>query len=97
MRAGEFSPAPFVLIALLWVVSSGFNVIEHPVPDYQQAGDDHVGEQSRPEERSGDDESVVHRDHASAATVSAQVSTLLRMASSEYEVRVTCSLLKLTK
>ncbi len=34
---------------------------------------------------------------ANAATVSAHVSTRLRIASSEYEVRVTCSRLKFTK
>lgn len=88
-RAGELSPAPFVLIALLLVVASRFHVIQHPVPHYDESGDYYVGEQSCAEECSRDDEFVVHPHHPSAGMVSAQVSTLLLMASSENEVRVT--------
>jgi len=44
--AGGLAPALFVHIALLWVVPSGLHVIEHPVPDDQKPGDDHVGKQS---------------------------------------------------
>jgi hypothetical protein len=72
-------------------------MIQNPVPDYEESRDDHVGEYSCAEECPGDDEFVVHGDHPSAVTVSAHVSTLLRMASSENEVRVTWSRLKLTK
>jgi len=67
------------------------------VPHDQQARDDHVAEQTGAEKGAGDDELVVPGDHPRAGTVSAQVSTLLRIESSENEVRVTWSRLKLTK
>jgi len=63
VRVGEIFPAPFVLIALLWVVSARFHVVQYPVPHYQHAGDDHIGKQPRAEECSHDDEFVVHPAH----------------------------------
>ncbi len=67
-----------------------FHVVEDPVPDDHEAGDDDIGEQSCTEERPDDDEFVVHGRHpqASAGTLSAQVSTFARIASSSYEVRL---------
>jgi len=91
------SPRPVCIITLLWAVSTRFHVVEYPVPHYQQAGDDHVSEQPCPKEGSREDEFGVHHPHPSAVTVSAQVSTLFRIASSVYEVRLTWSRLKLTK
>ena len=35
-------------------------MVEHPVPDYKEPGNDHKGEQSSSEECSGDDEFVVY-------------------------------------
>jgi len=66
------------------------HVVEHPVPDDHETGDDHEGEQACAEECPDNDEFVVHRCHpqASAATVSAQVSTFVLIASSSYEVRL---------
>lgn len=83
--AGEFPPA-FVPVALLWVVAPVFHVVEDPVPHDEEPGDEHVGEQPGTEERPGEDEFVVHHHppaQASAGTVSAQVSTFVRMLSSE--------------
>ncbi len=45
---------------LLLFLFRGFHVVEDPVPHYQQAGDYHVGEQSRSEEGSREDEFGVH-------------------------------------
>ena len=35
-------------------------MVEDPVPDHEEPGDDRVGEQSRPEKGPGEDEFVVH-------------------------------------
>lgn len=59
------------------------HVVEHPVPHDQETGDHHVGEQSCTEKHPGDQHLILHDVHARAGTVSAQVSTLVRMASSE--------------
>jgi len=59
------------------------HVVEHPVPHYEEAGDHHVGKQSCTEKHPGDQHLILHDVHARAGTVSAQVSTLVRMASSE--------------
>ena len=71
-------------------------MVEHTVPDDEKSRDDHVAEQPGAEEGAGDDKFVVHHDHPSAGTASAQVSTRLLIASSENEVRVTWSRLKFT-
>jgi len=70
------------------------HVVEHPVPDDHEIGDDDVGKQACAEEGHGDDDFGIHHRHlqASAATLSAQVSTLVRIASSSYEARLTRSL-----
>lgn len=96
--AGNF-PAPFVHTALLRAVPAAIHVVENPVPDDEEPGDYHVGEEAGAEECPREDKFVVHHPHLQprAGTVSAQVSTRLRMASSENEVRATCSRLKLTK
>jgi len=62
-----------------------FHVVENPVPRDEEAGDDHIGEQPGTEKCAGEDEFVVHPHHPpmSAVTVSAQVSTVVRMLSSE--------------
>ena len=70
------------------------DVVEHPVPHDDEPGDDHVGEQAGTEEHPGDEHLVFHGDHASAGTVSAQLSTVATMASSEYEEIRTWSRLK---
>ncbi len=36
-------------------------MVGHPVPHYEESGDDHEGEQSCAEECTGDDEFVFHR------------------------------------
>ena len=59
------------------------DVVEDPVPHHDEPGDDHVGEESCTEEHPGDQNIVLHGDHARAGTVSAQVSTAAMMASSE--------------
>ena len=59
------------------------HVVEHPVPHDQETGDHHVGKQSCTEKHPGDQHFILHAVHARAGTVSAQVSTLVRMASSE--------------
>jgi len=46
---------------LLLFLSCALHVVEDPVPDHEESGDDHVGEQSRPEEGPGEDEFIVHR------------------------------------
>ncbi len=90
------SPA-IVRIALLWVVAV-FHVVEHPVPHDKQPGNDHVREQPGAEECAREDEFSVHHHHpqASAGTVSAQVSTFVRMLSSEYDVSPMLSRLNVT-
>ena len=40
-----------------------FHVIEDPVPDDQEPGDDHLGVQSCAEKRCGDENFIVHRHH----------------------------------
>ncbi len=65
-------------------------MIEHPVPHDEHAGDHNIGEQPGAEKHAGEDEFILHdARHARAATVSAQVSTFVRMASSSYELTVT--------
>lgn len=59
------------------------HMVEHPVPHDQETGDHHVGKQSCTEKHPGDQHLILHDVHARAGTVSAQVSTLVRMASSE--------------
>ena len=68
------------------------HVIEHPVPDYEETGNDHVGEQSCTEECCGDDDLVVHLHHlyASAVTPSAHVSITVWIDSSSKDEIVTC-------
>ena len=80
---GQEAPLPVLTFLPL-------HVVEHPVPDDHEAGDDDVGEESSAEECSDNDEFGVHcfSPHASAATLSAQVSTFVLIASSSYEVRL---------
>jgi len=59
------------------------DVVEDTVPHDDEPGDDHVGEQSCTEEHAGDQYIVLHGDHARAGTVSAQVSMVAMIASSE--------------
>jgi hypothetical protein len=62
------------------------HVIEDSVPDDQQAGDDHIRQDSGAEEDQGYLHFGFHHDHpvyARAGTVSAQVSTFARIALSE--------------
>ena len=76
-------PLPFFLLPL--------HVVEHPVPDDQEAGDDNVGQEPCAQECPDNDKFGVHGfspSQASAATVSAQVSTFVLIASSSYEVRL---------
>lgn len=81
---GRGNSPTVVRIALLWVVAL-FHVVEHPVPHDEEAGNNHIREQPGAEECPGEDEFSVHHHHpqASAGTVSAQVSTFVRMLSSE--------------
>ena len=63
-------------------------MIEHPVPYDHEAGDHHGGEKSGTEEHPGDQHVILPGDHARTGTVSAQVSTRVRMASSEEEEEI---------
>jgi hypothetical protein len=58
-------------------------MVEHPVPDDKKPGDYHVGEQAGTQEGPDEDEFIVHDPipQARAATVSAQVSSFVRIAS----------------
>ncbi len=82
-KSREFLPC--LLVLLLRAGPALFHVVEDPVPHDEEPGDDHVGEQSCAEECAGDDEFSCPSSppHARAATVSAQVSTFVRIASSE--------------
>jgi hypothetical protein len=59
------------------------DVVEDPVPHDDETRDDHVGEEPCTEEHPGDQHVVLHGDHARAGTVSAQVSMVAMIASSE--------------
>lgn len=74
------------------VVFLFFHMVEDPVPHDEQAGDDHISEQSCAEESPDDDEFIVHDlpligsprglAYPSAGTPSAQVSIQFLMPSS---------------
>jgi len=80
---GGRPPAPFVAL-LLRAPAPVFHMVEDPVPYDEESRDDDVGQETGAEEHAGEDEFVVHHltPHASAGTLSAQVSIRVRIPSS---------------
>ena len=93
------APRHRILIALLCrgIPAGGPDMVEHPIPHHEHSRDHDIGEQPGAQEHAGEDEFILHdTPQARAATVSAQVSTFVRIASSSYELTVTTSREKIT-